>query len=227
MRFGCKLQEDVKEKITNSLFKAFTEKYDDIDTVTGNYVPIIKWDKFNTYLVNSLNTSDQIITKIISRKIWELVMIYVPESKHAIFVLRDSRFDELGKEKLTHYIRVLLRHNEKYNKFASYEQTDFFDIMPEPISNEILNELEQSILEELSGQVESVGLVMFDAKKYELKNVDYVIPGSNLSIVESQNWNDYIPSVYDEEHVNDEVEEYNEQVAMMAKKPQVTLKISK
>ena len=227
MHFGCELQEDVKRSITNSLFKAFTESYDDIDTVTGNHVPNMKWDKFNTYLVQSLTSNEKIITKIISRKIWELVMMYLPESKQAMFVLRESRFDELFKEKSTHYIRVLLRHNEKYDMYAPYTQINCFDMMADPISSEILDEMEENILEEFAGQVENIGLILFDAKNYELRNVSYVIPGSNLAVVESENWNDYIPSIYVEEHENDEVEEDNEQIAMMAKKPEIALKNSR
>ncbi len=170
-------------------------KINDLDTRNGNANRI--WDFINRNVSKKLSYSDYIITGVTKRGSWEMKFIFDKENGILYTLMREKRFDairkEVSKRKTFHYVQAiadtfndgLVGGEEQLSLFKEQYYYDKDKI--KSVIDKILKDL--SIPESI---VRNHALILFDSNSYELESVRCCVVNSNLSIVEDENWSEYV-----------------------------------
>lgn len=165
--------------------------------VKPNSTPSRIWDFINRDVEEQADKHG-CLCNLTKRGPWTMFVLYDSSSKQIITLMREKRFEELqrGKKnrKSMHYLDAFSRclNGELY---APSKQQSIFEA--EQVSDKTLYEANKVVEKmtasfEKDGEIEHHVLVLFSSEGYQLTSVRAVIIDSDLEIVCSSNWSEYI-----------------------------------
>lgn len=193
--------ERFKKLVVESIQSAFTQKDIGTELRFHNHVRTKRWDICFDEIDRLLEKEKHIETFHIDRTIWECIMIYFKDTRHATFIIKKERLKALKKVKTSHYVKLMARKNSMYDDKieGSQRSIDWCDNLETVPSSEQLNELERKIYKEYSGKVDEISLVVFSTFDKMITSVSHIIPSSNLDTVYETSWNKYIIGEYNDD----------------------------
>lgn len=183
----------------------YIENFKEHPTVTENGRGAVIWNNIHTQLVKNFAIEGYKTGKI-SRGPWELIYLFDEESKYLYTFMRESNFINIHKgkmeDKIYHYTNILSRLNGSL--LGTYEpqnqQLSLFDSFVVDCDTDTkLEALLQTMICEISDNIERYALVLVDCKRGEVKNIECVIPIDYMSPLYREDWSEYINAEYSTE----------------------------
>lgn len=204
-----KFKKDIIESLQNAIGDdiKLDVKINELDTDNGN--PMRIWDFINRNIGKRFSKDDFIVTGVTKRGSWKMKFIFDKKLGILYTLMREERFESVRKEvpkrKTIHYSQALA---ETFNKglAAKEEQLCLFKNQNYYDSDKV-NEIVSKIITDLSipeNIVKNHAMILFKSNNYELESIRCCIVNSNLSIVQEDDWSNYIE--FNESTIMDVVE---------------------
>lgn len=196
-RYKKTLVESIRVGLLDAKNEHITSK-----TTTNNRQHMAKWDFINTSVTNSLLTNDRYLVVPLDRGLFELVMVYDKLNKILYTIMKEQNFNKLisrNSISKAHYMDAMLDANLRYQENPN--QISFFD--DDALFSEKAESQIQTLAHDIKVMLDTDEILKYitivvDFTGYTLTKVDAVFCSKWLEVIESDSWNDYIITEYDE-----------------------------